>query len=176
MRVETAVVDKHLQVLCRQVKLKATEQLHSCILKKVYKDTSFIHWILPFVDQHEKIAIHLLLSSLHCLKFRVYPVSCIDQLDFIYSDPWYLTLNIFIFYDIQPDNPAEKGWKDMGMGQLSIKCSEDAKKATKESKPTIVIRNDVCSLIWSFWVCKWSLVFWFYGWTCNISLKFWNWS
>ncbi|CAN6484998.1 unnamed protein product [Victoria cruziana] len=44
---------------------------------------------------------------------------------------------------IKPDDPAEKGWKDMGVGHLSIKCKKDAAKATKESKPTIVIRNDV---------------------------------
>ncbi|KAL4188163.1 hypothetical protein AMTRI_Chr09g22560 [Amborella trichopoda] len=44
---------------------------------------------------------------------------------------------------IKPDDPVEKGWKDMGMGQLSIKCVEGAAKATKESKPTIIIRNHV---------------------------------
>ncbi|XP_031477810.1 uncharacterized protein LOC116248916 isoform X1 [Nymphaea colorata] len=44
---------------------------------------------------------------------------------------------------VKPDDPADKGWKDMGVGQLSIKCKKDAAKATKESKPTIVIRNDV---------------------------------
>ncbi|XP_068635459.1 uncharacterized protein [Aristolochia californica] len=43
---------------------------------------------------------------------------------------------------IKPDNPAEKGWKDMGAGQLSIKCKEGASKATNESKPSIVVRND----------------------------------
>ncbi|XP_010919208.1 uncharacterized protein [Elaeis guineensis] len=48
---------------------------------------------------------------------------------------------------VKPDNPAEKGWKDMGVGQLSIKCREGAKKATKESKPTIVIRNDVGKIL-----------------------------
>lgn len=31
----------------------------------------------------------------------------------------------------------------MGVGQLSIKCNEGANKATKESKPTVVVRNDV---------------------------------
>ncbi|XP_077245687.1 pleckstrin homology (PH) domain superfamily protein [Tasmannia lanceolata] len=44
---------------------------------------------------------------------------------------------------VKPDNPKDGAWKDMGMGQLSIKCKEGASKATKESKPTIVIRNDV---------------------------------
>lgn len=44
---------------------------------------------------------------------------------------------------VKPENPADRNWKDMGMGQLSIKCKEGASKATKESKPTIVVRNDV---------------------------------
>ncbi|KAL6004609.1 hypothetical protein ACLOJK_005164 [Asimina triloba] len=44
---------------------------------------------------------------------------------------------------VKPDNPADKAWKDMGIGQLSIKCIEGASKATKESKPTIIVRNDV---------------------------------
>jgi len=48
---------------------------------------------------------------------------------------------------VQPDNPADKAWKDMGVGQLSIKCKEGANKAAKESKPTIIIRNDVCSIL-----------------------------
>uniref|UniRef100_A0A1D1YMQ4 Nuclear pore complex protein Nup50 n=2 Tax=Anthurium amnicola TaxID=1678845 RepID=A0A1D1YMQ4_9ARAE len=48
---------------------------------------------------------------------------------------------------VKPDNPAEKGWKDMGVGHLSIKCKEGAGRATKESKPTIVIRNDVGKIL-----------------------------
>ncbi|MQM04255.1 hypothetical protein Taro_037051 [Colocasia esculenta] len=48
---------------------------------------------------------------------------------------------------VKPDNPGENGWKDMGVGQLSIKCKEGAGKATKESKPTIVIRNDVGKIL-----------------------------
>ncbi|XP_043721592.1 uncharacterized protein LOC122669031 isoform X2 [Telopea speciosissima] len=41
-------------------------------------------------------------------------------------------------------DPLDKdAWKDKGMGYLSIKCKEGASKATKESKPTIVVRNDV---------------------------------
>lgn len=48
----------------------------------------------------------------------------------------------------QSSDPADKdAWKDKGMGQLSIKCKEGVSKGTKESKPTIVIRNDVGS----FW-------------------------
>ncbi|KAF9685774.1 hypothetical protein SADUNF_Sadunf03G0089100 [Salix dunnii] len=45
-------------------------------------------------------------------------------------------------------------WKDKGTGQLSIKCKEGISKGTKESKPTIVIRNDVCSIMDSFWFLK----------------------
>ncbi|CAN1186266.1 hypothetical protein LINPERHAP2_LOCUS38035 [Linum perenne] len=41
-------------------------------------------------------------------------------------------------------DPADKGtWKDKGPGQLSIKCSEGVSKGTKESNPTIIVRNDV---------------------------------
>lgn len=41
-------------------------------------------------------------------------------------------------------DPAEKGaWKDKGAGQLTIKCKEGISKGTKESKPTILVRNDV---------------------------------
>lgn len=46
----------------------------------------------------------------------------------------------------QSSNPEDKdAWKDRGMGQLSIKCKEGVSKGTNESKPTIVIRNDVSS-------------------------------
>lgn len=48
---------------------------------------------------------------------------------------------------VKPDNPADTAWKDMGVGQLSIKCKEGADKSTKESKPTIVIRNDVGKIL-----------------------------
>ncbi|KAK6158121.1 hypothetical protein DH2020_005435 [Rehmannia glutinosa] len=45
---------------------------------------------------------------------------------------------------VKSSDPADKGaWKDKGMGQLNIKCKEGINKGTKESKPTIVIRNDV---------------------------------
>ncbi|KAG8374847.1 hypothetical protein BUALT_Bualt10G0038200 [Buddleja alternifolia] len=45
---------------------------------------------------------------------------------------------------VKSSDPADKDtWKDKGMGQLSIKCKEDVSKGTKESKPTIVIRNDL---------------------------------
>ncbi|XP_020589794.1 uncharacterized protein LOC110031092 isoform X2 [Phalaenopsis equestris] len=41
------------------------------------------------------------------------------------------------------DSTAENQWKDMGTGHLSIKCKEGSPKATKDSKPTIIVRNDV---------------------------------
>ncbi|KAJ6705638.1 RAN BINDING PROTEIN [Salix purpurea] len=45
---------------------------------------------------------------------------------------------------VKSNDPAVKDtWKDKGTGQLSIKCKEGISKGTKESKPTIVIRNDV---------------------------------
>lgn len=45
---------------------------------------------------------------------------------------------------MQSTDPADKdAWKDKGTGQLSIKCKEGISKGTKESKPTILIRNDV---------------------------------
>ncbi|KAK3143938.1 hypothetical protein QOZ80_4AG0306850 [Eleusine coracana subsp. coracana] len=42
---------------------------------------------------------------------------------------------------------ATKGWKDIGVGQLSIRSKEGAEKASKESTPTIVIRNDVGKIL-----------------------------
>ncbi|XP_050227277.1 uncharacterized protein LOC126676944 [Mercurialis annua] len=41
------------------------------------------------------------------------------------------------------DTSDKDTWKDKGMGQLSIKCKEGVDKGTKESKPTIIVRNDV---------------------------------
>jgi hypothetical protein len=57
-------------------------------------------------------------------------------------------LFIYFFHlNCQPSDPADKdAWKDKGMGQLYIKCKEGVDKGTKESKPTIVVRNDVCFL------------------------------
>ncbi|XP_038875849.1 uncharacterized protein LOC120068214 isoform X2 [Benincasa hispida] len=49
---------------------------------------------------------------------------------------------------VKSTDPADKdAWKDKGTGQLSIKCKEGISKGTKESKPTIVIRNDVGRLL-----------------------------
>ncbi|XP_028799206.1 uncharacterized protein LOC114754587 isoform X2 [Neltuma alba] len=45
---------------------------------------------------------------------------------------------------VKSTDPEDKDvWKDKGMGQLSIKCKEGFSKATKDSKPTIVVRNEV---------------------------------
>ncbi|KAL6556346.1 hypothetical protein OROGR_005634 [Orobanche gracilis] len=45
---------------------------------------------------------------------------------------------------VKSSDPEDKdAWKDKGTGQLSIKCKEGVSKGTKESKPNIVIRNDV---------------------------------
>ncbi|XP_057977640.1 uncharacterized protein LOC131164461 isoform X2 [Malania oleifera] len=44
---------------------------------------------------------------------------------------------------VKSSDPAEQGaWKDRGTGQLSIKCKEGVSRGTKESKPTIIVRND----------------------------------
>ncbi|KAL3499419.1 hypothetical protein ACH5RR_038512 [Cinchona calisaya] len=45
---------------------------------------------------------------------------------------------------VKPSDPTDKeAWKDKGTGQLSIKCKEGVGKCTRESKPIIVVRNDV---------------------------------
>jgi nuclear pore complex protein Nup50 len=45
---------------------------------------------------------------------------------------------------VKSSDPADKDtWKDKGTGQLTIKCKEGVAKGTKDSKPTIVVRNDV---------------------------------
>ncbi|XP_019155801.1 PREDICTED: uncharacterized protein LOC109152617 [Ipomoea nil] len=45
---------------------------------------------------------------------------------------------------VKSSDPTDKdAWKDRGTGQLSIKCKEGVSKGARESKPTILIRNDV---------------------------------
>ncbi|XVF10682.1 hypothetical protein REPUB_Repub07fG0203400 [Reevesia pubescens] len=45
---------------------------------------------------------------------------------------------------VKSTGPADKdSWKDKGTGKLSIKCKEGIIKGSKDSKPTIVVRNDV---------------------------------
>lgn len=49
---------------------------------------------------------------------------------------------------VKSTDPADKdSWKDRGTGQLSIKCKEGVTKGTKDSKPTILVRNDVGRLL-----------------------------
>lgn len=49
---------------------------------------------------------------------------------------------------LKSTDPADKdAWKDRGTGQLSIKCKEGVSKGTRESKPTILIRNDVGKIL-----------------------------
>ncbi|XP_023635700.1 uncharacterized protein LOC17883523 isoform X2 [Capsella rubella] len=48
---------------------------------------------------------------------------------------------------VKSNDPSDKGWKDKGTGNLYIKCKEGIDKGTKESKPTILVRNDVGKLL-----------------------------
>lgn len=49
---------------------------------------------------------------------------------------------------VKSTDPVDKdAWKDRGTGQLSIKCKEGVSKGTRESKPTILIRNDVGKIL-----------------------------
>jgi nuclear pore complex protein Nup50 len=49
---------------------------------------------------------------------------------------------------IKSSDPTDKdAWKDRGTGQLSIKCKEGVSKGTKDSKPTILVRNDVGKVV-----------------------------
>ncbi|KAK2426019.1 pleckstrin proteiny-like domain-containing protein [Trifolium repens] len=49
---------------------------------------------------------------------------------------------------VKSTDPTDKDvWKDKGMGHLSIKCKEGVAKATKESKPTIIVRNEVGKIL-----------------------------
>ncbi|KAL5098903.1 hypothetical protein RYX36_003230, partial [Vicia faba] len=49
---------------------------------------------------------------------------------------------------VKSSDPTDKDvWKDKGMGHLSIKCKEGVAKATKESKPTIIVRNEVGKIL-----------------------------
>lgn len=64
----------------------------------------------------------------------------------------YSFVSEFSFSCVQSSDPADKDpWKDKGTGQLSIKCKEGVSKGTKESKPTVIVRNDVCFLAVILW-------------------------
>ncbi|KAL6181925.1 hypothetical protein ACLB2K_048573 [Fragaria x ananassa] len=47
---------------------------------------------------------------------------------------------------VKSSDPADS-WKDKGTGQLTIRCKEGVSKGTKESKPTVIVRNDVGKLL-----------------------------
>jgi hypothetical protein len=70
----------------------------------------------------------------------------------------FFQFNLILFpWYVQSTDPTDKDvWKDKGMGHLSIKCKEGVAKATKESKPTIIVRNEVCSF-YTFLV----LIYWY---------------
>ncbi|KAF7135390.1 hypothetical protein RHSIM_Rhsim08G0109800 [Rhododendron simsii] len=49
---------------------------------------------------------------------------------------------------VKSSDPADKdAWKDKGTGQLSIRCKEGVSKCTRESKPTVLVRNDVGKIL-----------------------------
>ncbi|PHT57938.1 hypothetical protein CQW23_00301 [Capsicum baccatum] len=48
---------------------------------------------------------------------------------------------------VKSTDPVDNAWKDRGTGQLSIRCKEGVSKGTRESKPTILIRNDVGKIL-----------------------------
>ncbi|XP_071700339.1 uncharacterized protein [Rutidosis leptorrhynchoides] len=49
---------------------------------------------------------------------------------------------------VKSSDPTDNDiWKDKGTGQLSIRCKEGIAKGTKDSKPTILVRNDVGRLL-----------------------------
>lgn len=106
-------------------------------LRQSLQMTSVYAWVVPIV--HEGFSF-----SITC-NFNV-----VANL-FIYLD--YSLFSLYCDLDmnfcVQPDNTSDKSWKDMGMGMLSLKCKEGIPKGTKESKPTIIIRNNVCIYFFS---------------------------
>ncbi|KAK4794609.1 hypothetical protein SAY86_012603 [Trapa natans] len=49
---------------------------------------------------------------------------------------------------VKSSDPADAdAWKDRGAGQLYIKCKEGFSKGSKESKPTVLVRNDVGKIL-----------------------------
>ncbi|KAI4372212.1 hypothetical protein MLD38_010475 [Melastoma candidum] len=49
---------------------------------------------------------------------------------------------------VKSTDPVDKGaWKDKGLGGLTIKCKAGVSKGTKESMPTVVIRNNVGKIL-----------------------------
>ncbi|MCO5556830.1 hypothetical protein L7F22_010383 [Adiantum nelumboides] len=44
---------------------------------------------------------------------------------------------------IKGDSATDGAWKEMGMGNLTLRLKEDAEKGTKEAKATVLVRNEV---------------------------------
>jgi len=101
-----------------------------CIILKVWPWTFFSRYKFK------------LLTYFICIKI-VLNLRCLAQ-SFICSG-CDISFSLFLF--VQSADPVDKdAWKDRGTGQLSIKCKEGVSKGTRESKPTILIRNDVSSI------------------------------
>lgn len=85
-------------------------------------------------------------------------ISLIECFIWKYAKLWlpvHIVLSDFLFY-LQSTDPADKDtWKDRGTGQLSIKCKEGVTKGTKDSKPTVLVRNDVCSFLTNYCSLSW---------------------
>ncbi|MBA0763870.1 hypothetical protein Gotri_013268, partial [Gossypium trilobum] len=65
---------------------------------------------------------------------------------------------------VKSTDPADKdSWKDKGTGQLSIKRKEGIGKGSKDSKPTIVVRNDLCHFLDIYCLWKFDSCFNFYN-------------
>ncbi|XP_052491013.1 uncharacterized protein LOC105792171 isoform X2 [Gossypium raimondii] len=65
---------------------------------------------------------------------------------------------------VKSTDPADKdSWKDKGTGQLSIKRKEGIGKGSKDSKPTIVVRNDACHFLDIYCLWKFDSCFNFYN-------------
>ncbi|XP_039015835.1 uncharacterized protein LOC120146304 [Hibiscus syriacus] len=57
---------------------------------------------------------------------------------------------------VKSTDPADKNsWKDKGTGQLSIKCKEGIRKGSKDSKPIVVVRNDVGKVLLNALLYPW---------------------
>jgi nuclear pore complex protein Nup50 len=48
-------------------------------------------------------------------------------------------------YIFQGEPNSDKAWKELGMGNLTLKSKEGAEKGMKDAKATVVIRNEVSS-------------------------------
>ena len=53
-------------------------------------------------------------------------------------------------YIFQGEPNSDKAWKELGMGNLTLKSREGVEKGTKDAKATVVVRNEVSSCFLSF--------------------------